>query len=153
MNVGSDWFDDIAKSLNAHRDALGREEARRHKLGMLLRVARRIDEFSADCSECHALQPEVTTLSEALKRAPLTKEKRRKHVKAIQRIVGHLRKKHRLTYEGQHVGLGMSLGAGIGVAIGAGLDNVAIGLPIGVGIGLALGAGMDAKARKEGKVI
>ena len=153
MNTGSLWFQDIAKHLSAHRDALGPKEARKHKLGLLLRVARRIDAFSPDCSECQAFQPEVTGLSEGLKHAPLTREKRRKHVQGIQRVVSHLGKRHKLTSEGHHTGLGMVFGTAFGVAMGSAFDNVGTGIALGIAIGLALGAGLDAKASKEGTVI
>jgi hypothetical protein len=81
------------------------------------------------------------------------KEERKSYFKSINRITGHLQKKHKLITEGYFLGIGMALGTAIGVAIGSSFDNVGSGIPIGLSVGVLIGAVLEARAAKEGRVI
>ena len=155
MKVHSDWYNSIGKEISLYKDTLSKKDYKKYKLDLLLRVAKRVADFSSDCGECQMFQQEITKLTQDLGylvQMP-NKERRKSYFKTINNIIKHLQKYHKLVTEGQNIGIWMALGSGIGVAIGAGMESVAIGIPIGVGIGVAIGAALDAKAKKEGKVI
>ena len=47
---GSAWFSRVATEIEQQRYALSPKDFKRYKLDLLLRVARRVDEFSTICS-------------------------------------------------------------------------------------------------------
>ena len=117
-------------------------------------MARRVDSFSSECGECQIFQQDITQLTQDLGYlAQWSKEKRKSYFKAINNIIKHLQKQHKLVSEGHYIGIGMAIGVGIGTAIGAALDNPGAGTGIGTAIGLAIGGYLDKKAKKEGRVI
>jgi len=152
------WYDKIAKEINLHKDSLSKKDAKKYKLDLLLRVARRVDDFYSYCGECQLFQPEITTLVQGLSNLaqmpqPAAKEGRRSYNKTLDNIVKHLRKQHKLVTQGYYRGIGMMIGAVISSAIGAALGNPGIGAGVGIGLGLAIGSYLDKKAEKEGRVI
>ena len=156
MEAQSDWYNRTVKELNLHRDTLSKKDAKRYKLDLLLRIAKRIDDFSSYCGECQSFKGEIMGLIRELGTlVQLTdnKEGRKSYNKAINTIVKHLQKTHKLVSEGYNKGIWMAIGTGIGAALGAALDNPGIGMPVGIGIGLAIGSYLDKKAKQEGKVI
>lgn len=154
MEIHNDWYKDVVKEIDKHKDKFSKRDYKKYKLDLLLRVTKRVASFSADCGECQNFQGEIKKLAEGLGNSvQSSKEKRKSHNKVINSIVKHLQKHHELITEGENVAIWISIGAGIGVAIGAGSDNIGVGIAIGVGIGIAIGSYLDAKAKKEGKVI
>jgi len=151
----SDWYDGITKQINLLRETLSPQDYRRYKLGTLLCLAERVDQFSPDCGQCQIFQQDMETLIQDvgnIRQLP-SKESRKQYFKSINSIIGHLQRQHKLVTEGYYTGICMAMGSGIGVAIGAATDNVGSGIPIGVAIGVAIGAALDAKARKEGRIL
>ncbi len=161
MEVHSDWYNRIDKEINRHKDTLSKKDSKKYKLDLLLRVARRVNDFSAYCGECQAFKGEITGLVTELGnlvQLPDSNEKRKSYSKTINNMVKHLQKTHKLVSAGQNIGIWMAIGTGvgiaIGIAIGAAFDNPGIGPAIGIGIGLAVGSYLDdKKAKKEGRVI
>lgn len=155
MNSKSNWYDGIAKQINQLKDTLSEKDYKKYKLSLLLCVAKRIAEFSPECGQCQIFQQDISTLTQDVGNLIqiADKDKRKAHLKTINRMIGHLRKQHKLVTNGYYMGIGMVFGSGIGVALGAAMDSVGSGIPIGVGIGVAIGAALDAKAKKEGRVI
>ncbi len=155
MEVHSNWYNRIIKEINPHKDTLSKKDAKKYKLDLLLRVAKRVDDFSSYCGECQMFQQEITKLTQDLGyllQMP-NKEGRKSYSKAINNIVKHLKKEHKLVSEGQYMGIGLAIGIGIGTALGTALDNSGAGTAIGTGIGLAIGSYLDKKAKREGRVI
>ena len=155
MNNISNWYDGIAKQINQLEVTLSEKDYKKYKLKMLLCVAERIAEFSPECGQCQIFQQDISTLTQDVGNIiqVADKDKRKAHLKMIDNIIGHLRKRHKLVTEGYYMGIGIAIGAGIGVALGAAMPNIGAGIPIGVGIGIAIGAALDAKAKKGGRVI
>ncbi|MFC2015285.1 hypothetical protein ACFLUP_04790 [Chloroflexota bacterium] len=155
MSSQSNWQDGITERINQLKETLNEKDYKKYKLNLLLCVAQRVSEFSPECGQCQIAQQDISTLAQDLGYLVQTadKDRRKTHLKAIDRIVSHLRKEHKLVTEGHYMGIGMVFGSSIGVALGAIGDNVGSGIPIGVGIGIAIGAALDAKAKKEGRVI
>ena len=154
MEVHSKWYDGIVKELNLHKDTLGQKDAKKYKLDLLLRVAKRVDSFSSACGQCQMFQQDIATLTQDLGYlAQWSKERRKSYFKTIDTIIKHLRKQHKLITEGYYIGIGLAIGIGIGAVLGAALGNPGIGPAIGTALGLAIGSYLDKKAKKEGRVI
>ena len=159
MEVGSQWYNRIASDISGYKLTLGQKDSKKYKLDQLLRIARRIDDFSGICAQCQGYQKEISKLVQDLSmmiQIP-DNEGLKKHTKAVTDLIEHLKKVHKLVdkghYMGMGIGIGLAIGAGIGTALGAALDNPGIGTGIGAGLGLAVGAFLDKKARDAGKVI
>jgi len=154
MEAHSRWHNDIAKEISLHKDILGKKDAKKYKLDLLLRIAGRVDSFLSRCGECQIFQQDITQLTQDLGYiVQASKEKRKSYFKTINHIIKHLQKQHKLVNEGHYIGIGMAIGAGIGTALGAIFENLGIGTGIGTAIGLAIGAYLDKKAKKEGLII
>ncbi len=154
MEAHSKWYDGIVKEINLHKDTLGQKDAKKYKLDLLLRMAKRVDSFSSACGQCQMSQPDIATLTQDLGYlAQWSKERRKSYFKTIDTIIKHLRKQHKLITEGYYIGIGLVIGIGIGAALGAVLGNPGIGPAIGTALGLAIGSYLDKKAKKEGRVI
>ena len=159
MEVGSQWYNRVATEIGQYQITLGQKGYKRYKLDLLLRVAKRVDDFSHKCGECQRLQPEITGLMQEmslLTQMP-SKEGMKRHTKAVGSLVEHLKKVHKLVdkghYRGMGIGIGMVIGGAIGGSLGAAMDNPGIGTVIGIGIGFAIGMYLDRKAEREGRVI
>ncbi len=160
MESASDWYDGVVGQVGTHKAILSHKDHKKHRFGLLIRVAKRVANFSPTCGECQNYQGEITMLVKDLSfllHSP--KEKRKSHMKILKIIAKHLQKHHKLVTEGQNRTRGMMLGVGIGTGIGAGVsaafDTSYNGLVIvlGIFVGSAIGGALDAKAKKEGRLI
>lgn len=159
MEVGSNWYNRIAGEISQYQYTLNEKDAKKYKLDLLLRVAKRVDDFSPSCGECQTFQAEVTRLVQELSllvQMP-SKEGLKSHTKAVNSVVGHLKKVHKLVDKGHYlgigIGIGMAVGAALGGALGAALDNPGIGTGVGVALGVVIGKYLDKRAKEEGRVI
>jgi len=155
MEFQSNWYDNIVKEINLYQNSLNKKVSKKYKLDLLLRIAKRVADFSTQCGQCQMFQQDITTLTKELSYLPQTqnKEAQKRYFKTIGNITKHLQKQHKLVTKGHYIGTAMAIGAGTGVALGAVLDNAAIGPALGITIGLAIGSYLDKKAQKEDRVI
>jgi hypothetical protein len=154
MTPFKDWLEETSKKIAAYKKTFPKAEARKYKLDYLDRIAKRVNELSSMCGECYQSKGEITTLLNNLEGliqlSPMaTKEYRKK----MNKIVSHLRKKHKLIPAGTYTAIGNGLGVSLGVSLGAVMGNIGVGIGIGAGIGVAIGVAMEAKAKKDGKII
>ena len=101
MEVRSDWYNRVVKEINLHKDTLSKKDAKKYKLDLLLRIARRVDDFYSYCGKCQLFQQEITELTKELGlliQIP-NKEGSKNYSKAINNIVKHLKKEHKLVSE------------------------------------------------------
>jgi len=154
MEASSEWYNHIVAEINLLKDTLTKRDYKKYKLDLLLRIAQRVDSFSAICGECQLFQPEITRLTEELRNLSLmSKENRKSYFKTIGTVTKHLQKEHKLVTAGYYLGIGMMIGTGVGAALGAILGSPGIGPAIGIALGVAVGSYLDKKAKKEGRVI
>ena len=154
MTPFKDWLEETNEKIATYKKSFTKAESRKYRLDFVERVAKRIDEFSSMCGECYQYKGEITNLLNNLEGliqlSPLaTKDYRNK----INKIVGHLRKKHKLIPQGTYTAIGNGTGVALGVSIGVAMDNIAAGIGIGAGIGVAIGAALEAKAKKDGRTL
>jgi hypothetical protein len=149
-----EWYDGIVKEVDQQKLRLSKKGQKKYKVNSLLRVAKRVAEFSEECEECRSFQGEIDALVPRLGSAEqFSKEERKEYSRTHKSLMEHLQKRHKLIPEGYYIGLGLVFGPAVGVAIGTALDSIGVGIGVGVGVGIAIGSGLDAKAKKEGKVI
>jgi hypothetical protein len=154
MEAGSNWYNRTVKAINFHKDTFNKKEAKKYKLDLLLRLVKRVDDFSAYCGECQIFQQDITRLAEELGNISLmSKENHKSYNKTINNIVNHLQKKHKLVNKGHYLGIGIGIGMAIGAGIGTALGNPGIGPGIGIALGVVIGRYLDKKAEREGRVI
>ena len=159
MEVGSQWYNRIASEISGYQITLGQKDSRKYKLDQLLRIAKRVDDFSGICGECQGYQQQITKLVQDLSMMVQIPDDEglKKHIKATTDLTEYLKKVHKLVdkghYVGMGIGIGMAIGGGIGAALGAVADSPGIGIGIGIALGAAVGALLDKKAKDEGKVI
>lgn len=155
MKSRDDWYDGVVKKIGELGSTLSERDYKKYKLDLLLCVAQRIGEFSNECPQCQAFRQDITALAQDAGNVVqiADRESRKAYFKAINSIIGHLQRQHKLVTEGYYIGICMAVGSGLGMALGAAMDNVGSGIPIGVGIGVAVGVALDAKAKKEGRIL
>ena len=66
MEAHSDWYNRTDKEIGLHRDNLSNKDYKKYKLDLLLRIARRVEDFSSICGECQLFQQEITKLTQDL---------------------------------------------------------------------------------------
>ena len=159
MEIGSQWYNRVASDISTHQLTLGPKDAKKYRLDQLLRIAKRVDEFSDICEDCQSHQREIDKLLKNLNvmyQMP-DREKQKEYFKKHESLTEHLKKFHKLVdkghYMGMGIGIGMAIGVAIGSALGAAFDSPGIGTGIGAGLGMLIGVLLDKKARDEGKVI
>ncbi len=159
MEAGSQWYNRIATEIGQYGNTLSKKDAKKYKLDLLQRAAKRVDEFTPTCGECQALQQEITRLVQEMSLMVQMpgKESIKRHTRAVNSLVEHLKKVHKLVekghYQGMGIGIGMAVGAGLGGALGAVADNPGVGTTLGLAIGFIVGRYLEKKAEKEGRVI
>ena len=62
MENYNDWYIDIVKEIGRHKDKFSKRDYKKYKLGLLLRMAKRVANFSAYCVECQNFQGWVLLL-------------------------------------------------------------------------------------------
>jgi uncharacterized protein YcfJ len=154
MEVPSRWYDDTTREIAIHQDSFTKKEAKRYKLDLLQRVARRVAGFSSECGNCQIFQQQITQFVRDLANLSLLSDAARKeYSRSMKRMVKHLQSQHKLVTPGQNIGIWIAIGSVIGVALGAAIETLGAGIPVGVAIGLIIGGYLDSRAKKEGRVI
>jgi len=154
MTPFKDWLEDTKEKIEKYKKSFTKAESRKFKLEFVERVSNRVDHFSSMCGECFQHKGEITTLLNNLEGLiQLSPMATKDYHKKINKIVSHLRKKHKLVPTGTYTAIGNGLGVAIGVSIGVAMGNIGAGIGIGAGLGVAIGAALEAKAKKNGKTI
>lgn len=157
--VGSQWYNRIASEISGYKLTLGLQNSRKYKLDQLLRIVKRVDDFSDICAECQESRQKINRIVEELGlmlQVP-DREVQKRYQRSVAGLIEHLKKVHQLLdkghYTGIGIGIGLALGGGVGAALGAVADNPGIGTGIGIALGAAVGVLLDKRAKEEGKVI
>jgi hypothetical protein len=167
MEAQDGWVRNIAAEIGDLKSRLNPSETRKYKIPMLLRISDRVAEYCAECQQCRQFKGQIARLIENLYDAsPMTDAARKDHLKTIDIITRHLKKKHRLIEERHY------LKRFVSIAVAGGISLIAFGymllsfgitlLVIGITLpalfvrlifGYTLGFFMDRRAKKKGRVI
>jgi hypothetical protein len=148
------WFNRIENTLEQYENRLGPKEYRKYQVDLLLRMTRRVADYSLDCTDCQSFQDSVGTMTEDLGTLPaMAKEKSQNYRKTQNALLKHLRRKHHLVVPGEYTSTWMSAGMAVGAGIGSIYYDLMVGLGGGLVAGTALGIYLDRRARNLGRVI
>ena len=161
------WYTNISRQIEELRDQLSIKEEKRYKLAVLLRLAKRVADFSNNCQHCHYSKGRIRLLFETLRNIPQMSPGEYKDYQAvIKDITRHLKKEHRLVDEKQYLKRFVSLAATLGltlIAFGYVLLNFGItilvlsftlpALFVRMIFGYTIGYLLDKRAKKQGRVI
>jgi hypothetical protein len=154
MDTAEQWYQGIESQINSYRQLVSKKDFKKYQLDLLLRVAKRLASFSRDCEECRKYLEDISRLSAEAGSPPLiSKEQKKEYNHSLNTIVQHLKKKHKLVFEGETSGYWIAIGVALGIALGPAFNNLSWGIPIGLAIGVAIGSGFEYKAKKEGRVL
>ena len=160
MEVYNNWYRGIVKEVTTYKDRLPKRDYKNYKLDLLLRIAKRVADYSPNCSECQNFQGELTKLAEDLGDLHSSKEKRKDYFKVIDTFTKHLQKSHKLITEGKNFKTWTIIGFLVGSFVlgtifrAAGMSmGFSNGLIIGLILGGLIGIVLDTVAKKRGKVI
>jgi VIT1/CCC1 family predicted Fe2+/Mn2+ transporter len=167
VELQKDWYRDVAREIGSIEEGLGQRDQRRYKLSLLLRLAQRVTNFSADCSECQHFQGPISRLTEDLKYLhQMTPRKYKGYLTTIKSITRHLKQKHGLIEGRQYTRRFVSLSAAFGVLLiilgyvllnfGITLLVLSVTLPalvVRVIFSYAFGWFLDRRAKKEDRLI
>lgn len=178
MSGTSDWYNGIVQKVDNLQSSLRPKDRKWYKFvdetqdtrwEPLLSVARRIDQFSPDCTQCQIFRGDIYTL---VTNAPETGQQGDKGLvksflkdvdQTVNKIGRHFEKEHNLVNGGYYADLFFYLGLFIGVIIDALLLFVSSresffhyfywGPLTGMGVGWVTGAFLDNKAKREDRVL
>lgn len=162
MSNPGEWYDTVVDLIDRYKTKYGEKAYKKNKLELLLRVSRRVDGFSEDCSDCRLHRDGVTTILKNIgDPTNSTRDERKKHSRAINTITKHLKRHHKLVIAGQYIGilvamgqaLGLSFGVAFGKAFGDVSDGLVFGMVAGIIIGVVVGTNLEARAKKKGRII
>lgn len=159
MEVHDDWYRDIVKEITLYKDRLSKRDYKKYKLDLLMRIAKRVADYSPNCGECQNFKKEITKLTEDLGDFHSSKEKRKGYFKVIEIFTKHLQKSHKLIVEGKYISTWTVIGFIVAFVLGTlfkasgmsmGFSN---GLIIGLIFGGVIGFALEIIAKKRGRVI
>lgn len=156
------WYEKIANQVEKHRLLFSMSDPEKNPINVMLRVTRRVDDFSNGCMECQEFKGTISTIAQSLDILPnLPPEKRKRPFSKMKPVIKHLQKQHKLVTQNQYASTGLAFGFTGGVCIGLLFGSLLgdpgmgliIGLIIGIASGMKIGYSQDSKAKKEKKLI
>jgi|GEM_PF-2550116 hypothetical protein len=156
------WYEKVAQMIDKHRFIFSMSDPEKNPVNFMVRVTRKVAEFSGECEECEGYKDTIYTIAEGLETLPdLPPEKRKRPFLKLKPIVKHLQKVHGLAAPNQYASAGLAFGlaggAVIGIVAGTVVGQTGIGLiagiAIGIGLGMSQGYAKDQKAKEQGKII
>ncbi len=156
------WYEKVVRIIDKHRFIFSMSDPEKNPVNFMVRVTRKVDEFSNTCEECESYKDTIYTIAEGLETLPdLPPEKRKRPFKKLKPIVKHLQKEHGLVTHNQYASAGLAFGLAGGAAVGFIVDMVfksaGIGIilcsVLGIALGMSQGYAKDQKAKEAGKVI
>ena len=169
MNVASDWYDGVVKKVNGLKDSLSPMDSGWAKfvsntsatrLDPLLSAAKRIEQFSPDCTQCQIFRDDIDTM---MKNAPDAVQQGDKALvgsflnnvdQIMNKMTRHFQKEHRLVRAWNYTSLFWIVGWIIGMACKYVFRDHFYWWPfLGMGVGAAIGAFLDYRVKKEDRIL
>ena len=159
----NDWYKSIVKETNLLRGKMPEGEYNDYGLDLLLRIAKRVEDFSPQCEECSSEKEQISNILAGISNWPsITKEQKKNYIQTLRIISDHLKNQHNLTQKGWPLWISIIIGGLLGALPGLisallesdpesqawSLLSAMLGFPIGVVIGLIAGLIIN-KVRRE----
>ncbi|MFC1538326.1 hypothetical protein ACFL6H_02795 [Candidatus Latescibacterota bacterium] len=156
------WYDKVANMIDQHRFIFSMSDPEKNPVNFMVRVTRKVADYSGECAECESYKDSIYSLAEELKILhDLPPEKRKKPFNKLKPIVKHLQKEHNLVTQNQYTSAGLAFGlvggSILGLVAGTAIGNPGMGFIVcailGTGLGMQQGYSKDQKAKEAGKII
>ncbi len=162
MDIRESWLVKIHKNLLEQKEKIHKKDFRFFQIDILLELARRSQIFSNSCDVCRANKQVIEDLSVSVADKINTIKGRNEVTKQIDKIVQHLKKKHKIYIKGYFLAVGsfwgILIGTVLGLVVGELFDfqlisSVSAGFVIGLFVGRFLGNIFEKKAGSENRLI
>ena len=162
MEKNDNWLEKIEKIVAGHRFLFGMLDPADNPMDTLVRVARRINEYSSNCIYCEEYKEVIENITlnfDTLKN--LSTSERKQPFKKLKPVIRHLQKEHKLVVHNQYTKIGMvvglAAGAVLGLIAGSIFKNSHIGIILGMLIGffsgMKIGGSLDSSAKNDKRFI
>lgn len=161
MYKDDQWYLAWAEAVEVHQEAFTAKQNRRFQIDLMMRIARRVRDYSDRCETCRDYQHTLTRLEEEMQELPDSKAQRQWQRQKLREIGQHYVAHHNLAppghYTRQGLKYGLLIGAALGVLVGLIVLGDALYLPaftaLGVLGGLMFGSGQDANVKSNHRQI
>ena len=155
------WYRKLTQTVEEHRSDFTEKQIRKFSVDFMMRIARRVKDYSDSCETCRGFQHTLTRLEEEFQELPDSKAQRQYQAKQLRAIAEHFVRAHRLAppryFLMQYLRYGLIGGLLTGIVLGFLVFGDGTYIPIGVAVGLALGglygSTEDAKVKNEHRLI
>jgi hypothetical protein len=155
------WYNELTRAVEERKSGFSDKQIKKYQVDFLLRLARRIKDYSDKSETCRSYQHILTRLEEEMGELPESKAQRQYQKKKLQEIEEYFVEHHRLIppqyYTKKWVLYGVILGAIVGLLaslfIVSNLPLLPLGIAAGLLLGLTYGSGEDSKVKQEGRLI
>ena len=136
------WYRNWSRAVDAHKEELTDKQWEKYGIAYILKLGRRVKDFSDHCKPCRDYQHPLTRLEEEMRELPDSKAQRQYQAQLIGSLTDHMVKQHRIAPPNYHVKkmlkYGMIAGVVIGVLVSFFVTGNVLHLPIALVLGIAL---------------
>ncbi|MDF1512879.1 MAG: hypothetical protein P1S60_03610 [Anaerolineae bacterium] len=155
------WHRNWSRAVSEHKDDLSDKQWQKNKIDLMLKIGKRVKDFSDGCATCRGYQHPLTRLEEEMHELPDSRAQRQYQAQMLGNIADHMVKEHRIAPARYYSVKMLRYGAIAGLIIGLGVVFLVTGnlfhLPIAILLGLALAAiygyAEDSKVAQEHRLI
>jgi hypothetical protein len=147
------WSQDIARTLGMLKCRLKPGQAKEYQLDLLVRLAKRCDQFGPGCPACRDYKNQIDKTMPFLENVPLPKARSKEYLLMTGCLIAHLKKAHHLASNGQNLSLWLGMGLIAGGIIGLAVGNPSFYATMGLLAGVAIGLLLDYRLKLAGRII
>ena len=130
MELKNSWFFRINKNIQEQKGKIHKKDYKFFQVNIILKIAKYTQKFAGECTACDKNKEIIENLTENLDISINNSVvARRKFSNKIDKLTNHLKKEHKIFYEGYF----LSLYTIIGIVVGTLLGTLII-LPINIGL-------------------
>lgn len=154
------WFRKLEQAVEEHRPDFTEKQLKKYAIDLMMRIARRVKDYSDRCETCRSFQHTLTRLEEEFPELPDSKAQRQYQRNQLQQMAEHFASAHRLAperyYLMKYLRFGVIAGALVGIALSFFLNDgvyLLAGPALGLVLGGLLGGVEDSRIRNERRLI
>jgi hypothetical protein len=155
------WYRNWSRAIDAHKDDLTDKQWKKYNIAYMLKLGRRVKDFSDKCKTCRDYQHPLTRLEEELQELPESKAQRQYQAKILGEMTNHMVKNHRIAPPNYHVKkmlrYGLVLGFVVGIIVALFVTGNLLHIPLGIILGVVLaefyGYAEDNRIKQEKRIL